>query len=124
MLNRKSFIREIIIYLFTWLMTAIIFWTIGKNDTMGYALMNFHIVLPVITFFISMMIAKSGSTHQIYLIPLFLALMVWFAPYVIFDLLNAMSFNKSLPYIPDRTGLGIGLTASVLGIIVGLIQKK
>ena len=73
MLNRKSFIREIIIYLFTWLMTAIIFWTIGKNDTMGYALMNFHIVLPVITFFISMMVAKSGSTHQIYLIPLFLA---------------------------------------------------
>lgn len=124
--SRQNFSKLILIisYLAIWALSIITFWLGGESqDTIGYTLTTFYLVLPITTLVISVFIGKDESWGNYkWLMPLFFGFMYMLAAYCTFSLANMVSFDKfNMPEIEDVLP---GLIFSAIGLVTGFAIRK
>ena len=123
--NRKSRIITIGVYLVAWVLLIVLFW-LGKEflqgDPMGYSLLAFYIVLPVVTIVTAFFIGKDrlwGPSKWFMLI--FYGVMYMLAEYATFSLSN-MLFNEYSHFNSPEFGMIFaGAAMAALGIFIGIL---
>lgn len=115
--NIKKFF---LIYLVIWLLLILFFWIFSIEDGFGYNLIAFYIVLPVITFTLSVFIGKEDNNFK-YILPFVFGFMYMFAEYLTFSLANMISFSKV--NIPEFSMIFIGTIISFIGIEASILIK-
>ena len=123
--NRKSRIITMGVYLVAWVLLIVLFW-LGKDflqgDPMGYSLLAFYIVLPVVTIVTAFFIGKDrlwGPSKWFMLI--FYGVMYMLAEYATFSLSN-MLFNEYSHFNSPEFGMIFaGAAMAALGIFIGIL---
>lgn len=123
--RRRTGAMLLSVYLFVWTLGIIAFWFImSPGDAFGYSITYLGIVLPGVTFAVSLFIRKSGLRVSVaVMLVLCLGIMYMLAEYATFSAANMVSFSKMnaprFEYIP------IGVSVSLLGIAVSwLLDRK
>lgn len=127
--RQLSKIILVVSYLVVWALLIVLFWCfLDPGDAMGYALLAFYVVLPVITIIISFFIGKDDSwANWRWLMMLFFGIMYMLAQYATFSLANMAAFAK-INY-PDLSDLPPGIICSAVGLALGsavraLLKRK
>lgn len=117
-------------YLVVWAISIIFFWLFisqDNGDAMGYSLMFLWIILPVITFVISVLISRNNYWGKLkWLAAIGFGIMFMLAEYATFAMANNIAFNKvNMPELSMiLIGAGISLTGMMIGHLVYLKSKK
>ena len=121
--RKLSKVIQIGIYLIVWSVTILTFWfASAPDDAMGYALMTFYLVLPVVTFIISLIIGKDSGWGKIkWLMPVFFGIMYMLADYATFSLANMKSNSFDEFNMPEFGMIIPGVVISLIGIGIGAI---
>lgn len=121
--SRQKFSKliQIISYLLIWAMSIIWCWMGGADeDTMGYTLVVFYMLLPISTFVISIFIGKdSGWANYKWMMLLFFGFMYMMAAYATFGLGNQVA-TGNVNY-PEITATLPGIICSAFGMLIGTI---
>ena len=123
--TRKSRIITIGIYLVAWVLLIVLFW-LGKGalqgDPMGYSLLAFYIILPVVTIVTAFFIGKDRMWgHSKWFTVIFYGLMYMLAEYATFSLSNMLHNEYSNFNLPEFGMFFAGAAMAALGIVVGIL---
>jgi len=117
--NRKGKLYTVLAYLVVWMIAIIAFWFFtDESDAMGYGLVYIWVILPVMTFVISLIIGRNdywSNKKWIAVIPA--GIMYMLAEYGTFSMANNVAFNKVNP--PEWGMLLIGAMISLIGLSIG-----
>lgn len=124
--SRNKFAKLILIttYLAIWAISLIVFWFFTSgSDAMGYSIMFLWILLPVVTFILSLLIGKNGYWGKCkWLSAAAFGFMYMLAEYATFRVANMVSFNQI--NMPDFPMFVTGTIISVIGIGIGVGINK
>ena len=111
-------------YLVIWALALIEFWLImDPADAMGYSIMYLWMILPVITFVISVLIGKNGYWgKRKWISAVIFGIMYMLAGYTTFSLSNMISYQKL--NAPDFGMWVIGAVISVMGLGIGTLAGR
>ena len=123
--TRKSRIITIGIYLVAWVLLIVLFW-LGKGalqgDPMGYSLLAFYIILPVVTIVTAFFIGKDRMWgHSKWFMLIFYGIMYMLAEYATFSLSNMLHNEYSNFNLPEFGMFFAGAAMAALGIVVGIL---
>lgn len=118
--NRFSKLILITTYLTIWAISLIVFWFFTSgSDAMGYSIMFLWILLPVITFTLSLLIGRNGYWGKWkWLSALVFGFMDMLAEYATFSAANMVSFNKV--NLPNFSMFITGAIISIIGMGIGI----
>lgn len=120
----KAKIIIISTYLIVWSLAIIVFWffTDGSN-ALGYSFMYLWVLLPVISFSLSLLIGKNNYWGKWkWLLAIFFGIMYMLAEYATFSAANMTSFQKF--NWPQFEMILWGVAISVLGLFIGSLIKS
>ena len=128
--SQRKFSKLILIsvYMGVWAFLMILFWCFTPTDAgIGYSLLTFYLILPVMTAVLSFLIGKDESWGKFrWGMIAFFAVMYLLMAYGTFDLANNLAFDTV--NVPDFGTLIPGAVCSAIGMgagwIVHLIQQK
>lgn len=114
------------IYVVLWAACLVWFWLGQGTDggfAMAYSLVVFYLILPVVTFVLSLLIGKdAGWGFSKWIMPFFFGAMFSLEYFGTFAMANNLAFgNRNLPGLEDAIP---GFVISILGLGIGLIIKK
>lgn len=114
---------ELSCYLLIWVVCIAAFWLgAGNAGAMGYSLVVFYGVLPLTTFFVSLLIGlDSGWSQMKWLMLFFFGGMFLLAPYFTFSLANSLTFGQF--HFPDFSVFLPGAVISSLGMGIGSLVR-
>ncbi len=117
--DRKAKIVLISVYLGIWAFALIAFWFFtNPTDAMGYSLMYLWVLLPTVTFVISLLIGKNNYFGKWkWMFTLLLGIMYMLAEYATFSAANMISFDKI--NMPEFTMILAGAIISAVGLAIG-----
>ncbi|MDR0963343.1 MAG: helix-turn-helix domain-containing protein [Clostridium sp.] len=117
--NKLSRIILIATYLGIWALSLIVFWFFtGAGDAMGYSIMYLWVLLPVMTFVVSLLIGKNNYWgRRKWFFSIAAGLMYMLAEYGTFNAANMAAFSKiNMP----RFGMFLGgAIISLIGLAIG-----
>ena len=107
------------VYLLIWGFALIVFWFFSDPaDAMGYSIMFLWVLLPLLTFVLSLLIGENGlGGRKNAWVSLLFGVMFMGAEYATFTAANWHATGN--PSLPDFSLLGIGTAISLLGIFAG-----
>ena len=92
--------------------SAVVFIAVGvwgqllsPGDEIGYVVFGLSVLLPVVSFIMSFLLAKVGSTTK-YVYPVVFGILGIIIPYIVFNNLDLIAVVYSL--VPSLLGLGLG----------------
>lgn len=106
-------------YLGIWAISIIVFWVFSSGlDAMGYSIMFLWVLLPVITFVVSLLIGKNNYWgHGKWLFAIAFGIMYMLAEYATFSAANMVSFYKV--NMPAFGMIPAGAIISIIGLGIG-----
>ena len=113
--------KSLLIYFGICCLLVLFFW-ISLDDGVGYGIITFWVVLPIMTIISSVIISKEKNNKK-YLFSFFCGLMYMLIEYLTFSLYNMTSFKKL--NMPDFSAFFQGLLISIIVIFISnIISKK
>ena len=122
--TKRNKIFTILSYLLIWSIAMIVFWffTNGSN-AMGYSLLYLWIILPVTTFFVSVIIGINDFWGiRKWVFTLIFGVMYMLAEYGTFKMANNIAFNKLNTL--DWGMIADGTIISAIGMLIGSLFNK
>ena len=121
--RRFSKLILISVYMGVWALLMILFWCFTPADAgIGYSLLTFYLLLPVVTVVLSFLIGKDESWGRFrWGMIAFFAVMYLLMDYGTFSLANNLTFGKV--NVPDFETLIPGAVCSAVGMAAGLIAN-
>ena len=118
--NRNKIIT-ILSYMLVWAIAMIAFWFFTSgSDAMGYSLVYLWILLPVTTFFVSVIIGINDFWGiKKWAFTVFFGIMYMLAEYGTFKMANNIAFNKL--NAPDWGMIAGGTIISATGMLIGFL---
>ncbi len=121
--TKRNKIFTILSYLLIWSIAMIVFWffTNGSN-AMGYSLLYLWIILPVTTFFVSVIIGINDFWGiRKWVFTLIFGVMYMLAEYGTFKMANNIAFNKLNTL--DWGMIADGTIISAIGMLIGFLAN-
>ncbi len=111
-------------YLVIYAIAMILFWCVADgSDAMGYSLIIFYFVLPVITFVLSILIGINDYWGKWkWLSAIIFGIMYTLAEYATFKLANTFAFGNF--NLPNLTLLLVGVIISLAGLGIGTLVRR
>ncbi len=122
MTKKENYYFLIKIYLIIWALCIILFYISSPSDAMGYSLIVFYFVLPIIIITFSDIISYYYTIKSIYTLPIFFGISFMLADYFTYSLAY-MVYYKVFK-IPSISAFLTGLILSFLGLGIGKLFKK
>ncbi|MBQ6844245.1 MAG: helix-turn-helix domain-containing protein [Agathobacter sp.] len=124
--QRFSKLIQIGIYVVLWSACLLWFWIGRANDPTfapAFALMTFYLILPVVTFVISILIGKDESWGRYrWCMALFFGVMYSLESFGTFSMANTLAFaNQHFPTIKDAIP---GVVISLIGMGIGVCLER
>jgi len=119
--TRKGKLILIAVYLVIWALGLIEYWFfLDSADALGYSLLFFFLVLPVVTFVLSVAAGFHDYWGKLkwFFVPLALGVMYMLAEYGTFTLENAVVWSQGL-YTPEWPMILNGAVVSLVGLGIG-----
>ena len=121
---KRNKIITILSYLLIWVIAMIVFWFFTNgSDAIGYSLLYLWIILPVTTFFVSVIIGANDfwGTRK-WTFTLIFGVMYMLAEYGTFKMANNIAFNKL--NTPDWGMIVGGTIISAIGMLIGFLVNR
>ena len=121
---KRNKIITILSYLLIWVIAMIVFWFFTNgSDAIGYSLLYLWIILPVTTFFVSVIIGANDfwGTRK-WTFTLIFGVMYMLAEYGTFKMANNIAFNKL--NTPDWEMIAGGTIISAIGMLIGFLANR
>lgn len=123
--SRQRFSRVVLTaaYLVIWTVVIAFFWLGGRQDAMGYSIVNFYLILPMATVVLSFFIGREESwAGSRWAMLLFFGAMYMLAPWATFSLANTAAFGRT--HLPDLGSMLPGILCSAFGIALGTAFRR
>lgn len=122
--DRKAKTVLISVYLAIWAFAIIAFWLFtDPTDAMGYSLMYLWVLLPAVTFVVSLLIGKNNYFGKWkWLFTLLFGIMYMLAEYGTFSAANMISFDKI--NMPEFSMILTGAIISAIGLAIGCLINR
>lgn len=121
--NRLARRITVLAYLVVWALVILTFWLGGRQDAMGYALVNLYLVLPVTTLAASAAVGLDEGWRGVrWLMLLFFGVLYMLAPYATFSLANMASFGQ--PRLPEAAAMLPGILCAAAGMGIGCLVRR
>ncbi len=120
---KRNKIITILSYLLIWVIAMIVFWFFTNgSDAIGYSLLYLWIILPVTTFFVSVIIGVNDFWGiRKWALTLIFGVMYMLAEYGTFKMANNIAFNKL--NTPDWGMIAGGTIISAIGMLIGFLAN-
>ena len=120
---KRNKIITILSYLLIWVIAMIVFWFFTNgSDAIGYSLLYLWIILPVTTFFVSVIIGTNDFWGiRKWALTLIFGVMYMLAEYGTFKMANNIAFNKL--NTPDLGMIAGGTIISAIGMLIGFLAN-
>ena len=120
---KRNKIITILSYLLIWVIAMIVFWFFTNgSDAIGYSLLYLWIILPVTTFFVSVIIGTNDFWGiRKWALTLIFGVMYMLAEYGTFKMANNIAFNKL--NTPDWGMIAGGTIISAIGMLIGFLAN-
>ena len=121
---KRNKIITMLSYLLIWTIAMIVFWFFTNgSDAMGNSLLYLWIILPVTTFFVSVIIGINDFWGiRKWAFTLIFGVMYMLAEYGTFKMANNITFNKL--NTPDWGMIAGGTIISAIGMLIGFLSNK
>lgn len=118
---KRNKMITILSYLLIWAIAMIAFWFFKDDSSaMGYSLLYLWVILPVITFFVSVIIGINDFWGiKKWTFTVFFGIMYMLAEYGTFKMANNIAFNKL--NAPDWGMIAGGTIISATGMLIGFL---
>lgn len=121
--NRLARRITVLAYLVVWALVILTFWLGGRQDAMGYALVNLYLVLPVSTLAVAVMMGLDEGWRGVrWLMLLFFGILYMLAPYATFSLANMASFGQLR--LPEAAAMLPGILCGAAGMSIGCLVRR
>lgn len=121
--NRLARRITVLAYLVVWALVILTFWLGGRQDAMGYALVNLYLVLPVTTLAASAAVGLDEGWRGVrWLMLLFFGVLYMLVPYATFSLANMASFGQ--PRLPEAAAMLPGILCAAAGMGIGCLVRR
>lgn len=121
--NRLARRITVLAYLVVWALVILTFWLGGRQDAMGYALVNLYLVLPVTTLAASAAVGLDEGWRGIrWLMLLFFGVLYMLVPYATFSLANMASFGQLR--LPEAAAMLPGILCAAAGMGIGCLVRR
>lgn len=121
--NRLARRITVLAYLVVWALVILTFWLGGRQDAMGYALVNLYLVLPVTTLAASAAVGLDEGWRGVrWLMLLFFGVLYMLAPYATFSLANMASFEQLR--LPEAAAMLPGILCAAAGMGIGCLVRR
>lgn len=121
--NRLARRITVLAYLVVWALVILTFWLGGRQDAMGYALVNLYLVLPVTTLAASAAVGLDEGWRGVrWLMLLFFGVLYMLAPYATFSLANMASFEQLR--LPEAAAMLPGILCAAAGMGTGCLVRR
>ena len=121
--NRLARRITVLAYLVVWALVILTFWLGGRQDAMGYALVNLYLVLPVATLAASAAVGLDEGWRGVrWLMLLFFGVLYMLAPYATFSLANMASFEQLR--LPEAAAMLPGILCAAAGMGIGCLVRR
>ena len=121
--NRLARRITVLVYLVVWALVILTFWLGGRQDAMGYALVNLYLVLPVTTLAASAAVGLDEGWRGVrWLMLLFFGVLYMLAPYATFSLANMASFEQLR--LPEAAAMLPGILCAAAGMGIGCLVRR
>lgn len=121
--NRLARRITVLAYLVVWALVILTFWLGGRQDAMGYALVNLYLVLPVTTLAASAAVGLDEGWQGVrWLMLLFFGVLYMLAPYATFSLANMASFEQLR--LPEAAAMLPGILCAAAGMGTGCLVRR
>ena len=113
----------VLAYLVVWALVILTFWLGGRQDAMGYALVNLYLVLPVTTLAASAAVGLDEGWRGVrWLMLLFFGVLYMLVPYATFWLANMASFGQLR--LPEAAAMLPGILCAAAGMGIGCLVRR
>ena len=121
--NRLARRITVLAYLVVWALVILTFWLGGRQNAMGYALVNLYLVLPVTTLAASAAVGLDEGWRGVrWLMLLFFGVLYMLAPYATFSLANMASFGQQR--LPEAAAMLPGILCAAAGMGIGCLVRR
>ena len=121
--NRLARRITVLAYLVVWALVILTFWLGGRQDAMGYALVNLYLVLPVTTLAASAAVGLDEGWRGVrWLMLLFFGVLYMLVPYATFSLANMASFGQLR--LPEAAAMLPGILCAAAGMGIGCLVRR
>lgn len=121
--NRLARRITVLAYLVVWALVILTFWLGGRQDAIGYALVNLYLVLPVTTLAASAAVGLDEGWRGVrWLMLLFFGVLYMLAPYATFSLANMASFEQLR--LPEAAAMLPGILCAAAGMGIGCLVRR
>ena len=121
--NRLARRITVLAFLVVWALVILTFWLGGRQDAMGYALVNLYLVLPVTTLAASAAVGLDEGWRGVrWLMLLFFGVLYMLAPYATFSLANMASFEQLR--LPEAAAMLPGILCAAAGMGIGCLVRR
>lgn len=116
--STKKMMKPLFLYFIIWTVSVLVFWLGLNKDAMGYGVLYLYIVLPIATFFSSLMVGRDNSWGAwAWGICLLLGFMHAAAGYMTYDLSNMLMSDKFL--LPQLESIPLMTAIAIAGVSAG-----
>ena len=121
---KRNKMITILSYLLIWAIAMIAFWFFKDDSSaMGYSLLYLWVILPVTTFFVSVIIGINDFWGiKKWAFTVFFGIMYMLVEYGTFKMANNIAFNKL--NAPDWGMIVVGAIISAIGMLIGSLFNK
>ncbi|WP_294499965.1 helix-turn-helix transcriptional regulator [uncultured Gemmiger sp.] len=113
----------VLAYLVVWALVILVFWLGGRQDALGYSLVNLYLVLPVTTLAVSVVMGLDEGWRGVrWLMLLLLGLLYMLVPYATFSLANMASFGQLR--LPEAAAMLPGILCAAAGMGIGCLVRR
>lgn len=116
----NNYVKCLLVYLMIWTISILSFWIFSIDNAMGYSVVVFYIIIPIVTFVLSICMGKENGNFK-YIVPVLFGIMYMLAEYLTFSLDNMITFNKV--NLPDFSMIIIGMVISYIGVFINSFKK-
>lgn len=123
--SRQHFSRVVVTaaYLVIWAALLGFFWMGGRVDAMGYSIVSFYLILPVVTAVLSFFIGRDEAwAGARWVMLLFFGVMYMLAPYATFAFANTGATGRV--HLPELGAMLPGMLCSAAGMAVGAAARR
>ena len=121
--NRLARRITVLAYLVVWALVILTFWLGGRQDALGYSLVNLYLVLPVTTLAVSVVMGLDEGWRGVrWLMLLLLGLLYMLVPYATFSLANMASFGQLR--LPEAAAMLPGILCAAAGMGIGCLVRR